>query len=264
MSDLLFSVSRNDFDSVQLNFKIRQDESNFNLTGSTVELAIKKPSGLTVYQACEIRDAIAGEASVLLSIQGYVEFGVHMAEIYIRDVDQLAVTCPFWYSARSAIMENESIDSINEWSALQQALFAYDLKPIITNGYPTETPEYIGQMAFDVVNGSVYIANNLTSVSWQGMGSGEGGGGGNDTILGLEDPDMAAIIPARIGQIYINTTDREAFIAIGATAADWDNLEGAAGLTGPEGPQGPVGPTGPTGAAGPQGPIGETGPTGPT
>ena len=260
MSDLLFTVSRNDFDSVELNFKIKQDEADFNLTDTTVELAIKKPSGLTVYQACEITNAVEGEASVRLSIQGYVEFGVHMAEIYIRDVDQLAVTCSFWYSAKSAIMDVETIESINEWSALQQALFAYDLKPILTDGYPTEIPEYVGQMAFDVINGAVYIANDLTSISWQGMGSGEGGAGGNDTILGLAAP---VVTPARIGQIYINTTDKEAYISTGATNADWDDLEGAQGLTGPQGETGPEGPQGPQGLTGDAGLTGPEGPQGP-
>lgn len=175
VSDLLFSISRNDFDSVELQFKIKQDESNFNLTDKTVELAIKKPSGLTVYQTCEITNAVEGEAKVRLSIQAYIEYGIHVAEIYIRDADQLAVTSPFWYSARTAIMENEATDSINEWSALQQALFAYDLKPIITEGFPTELPEYVGQLAFDAVNKAVFIASDLTVESWQVLGTGEGG-----------------------------------------------------------------------------------------
>ena len=226
-SMLLFNISRNDFESIELTFLISQDDIRLDLNNSTVELAVKKPSGLTVYQPCEITNASQGEAKVKLSMQAYIEYGVHMAELYIRNVDQLIVTSPFWYASRAAIMENESIDSINEWSALQQALFAYDLKPIITNGFPTEIPEYIGQLAFDSVNKNVYIANDLTSISWQLVGAGEGGAGGNDDVLGIGVPTN---IPSRIGQVYIDTEAHTAYIATGATAGDWEQIDGA-GLT---------------------------------
>ena len=61
-SSLLFSISRNDFNSVQLNFVITQDGTPIDLSNKTVELAVKKPSGLTVYQACEITSAQEGKA----------------------------------------------------------------------------------------------------------------------------------------------------------------------------------------------------------
>jgi hypothetical protein len=222
-SNILFTVSRNDFDSVELTFHIKQDDTNFDLTGTTVQLAIKKPSGLTVYQDCEITNALEGEAKIRLSNQSYIEYGIYTAEVYVRDADQLAVTSAFYYSSRSAIMEDETIESVNDWSALQMALFAYDIKPIITDGFPTETPEYIGQMAFDAINNIAYIANDLTSASWQAIGT--GGGEGNDDILGTGTP---AITPVRIGQIYIDTTAGTAFIATGATAADWEQIDNEA------------------------------------
>ena len=221
-TNLLFSVSNNDFESIELTFKIVQDNQPFDLTGKTVELAIKKPSGLTVYDSVEITNPVLGEATIKLSVQAYIEYGIHMAEIYIRDTNHLAVTCPFWYSSRSSIMENQAIESTNEWSALQQALFAYDLKPILTTGYPTATPEYVGQLAFDTVNRLVYLANDLTAVSWQPLSGGGGEGGSNDTILGISAPVQ---MPARIGQLFINTTDRSAFISTGATADDWEQID---------------------------------------
>ena len=222
-SNLLFSVSNNDFETIELTFLISQDEVSLNLLGTTVDLAIKKPSGLTVYQNCEIVDAFEGTAKVMISNQAYNEYGIHTAEIYVRTIDQLAVTCPFWFMSRAAIMDDETILSENDWSAFQVALFNYDLKPIITEGFPIATPEYIGQMAFDSLNKIAYIANDLTSVSWQTIGTGEGGGGGNDTILGIIPP---AIIPARIGQVFIDTVGKAAYISTGATAADWEQIDG--------------------------------------
>ena len=261
-SNLLFNVSTNDFETVELSFKISQDDTRMDLTGTTVELAIKKPSGFTVYQSCEITNAIQGEAKVKLTNQAYNELGIHIAEVYVRTIDQLAVTCPFWYFSRSAVMTEQTIESVNEWSDLLNILFSYDLRPIITNGFPTDTPEYIGQMAFDMLNQKAYISNGLTSVSWQAMGAGEGGEGGDDTILGIVPP---ATPPARIGQLYIDTIGKAAYIATGATGIDWEQIDGAAGQgpEGPEGPEGPMGPQGPIGETGPQGLKGDTGLQGP-
>jgi Phage tail repeat like/BppU N-terminal domain len=176
-SNLLFSVSRNDFESVEIQFTIHQDDARMDLTGTIVELGIKKPSGLVVYQGCEITSAEEGKASTRLSIQAYVEYGIHTAEIYVRNAEQMAVTTPFYFMSREAIMETEEIDSVNDWSALQQALFAYDKKPILVDGIPTEIPEYVGQMAFDIVGKRAFIANDLTTISWQLLAAGEGGGG---------------------------------------------------------------------------------------
>ena len=161
-SNLLFNVSRNDFESVELLFTIKQDAAALDLTGKTVELAIKKPSGLTVYQTVEITDAPDGNAAALLSIQAYVEFGVHAAEIIVRNESQIMVSCPFYFYSREAIMDIAEIESVNDWSALQQALFALDKKPILVDGIPTSIPDYVGQMAFDIGgNKRAFIANDL-------------------------------------------------------------------------------------------------------
>ena len=225
-SSLLFSVSRNDFNTVQLNFVITQDGTPIDLTNKTVELAIKKPSGLTVYQVCEITSTQEGKAKLALNQQAYIEYGIYTAEVYIRDANQLAVTNPFWYQSRTPIFNDtteEAIQSSNDWSALQEALFAYDLRPKIIEGFPTITPEYIGQMAFDSLNKVTYIASGLTSNSWVTFGTGEGeGGGGNDTILGDSAPTST---PLRVGQMFIDRTNKRAYIAMGATAEDWEQLD---------------------------------------
>jgi BppU N-terminal domain/Phage tail repeat like len=225
-SSLLFSVSRNDFNTVQLHFIITQDGTPFDLTNKTVELAVKKPSGLTVYQACEITNALGGKTKLDLNQQAYIEYGIYTAEVYIRDANQLAVTSPFWYQSRTPIFNDtteEAIESSNDWSALQEALFAYDLRPKLIEGFPTITPEYIGQMAFDSLNKITYIASDLTSNSWRTFGSGEGGGGGgNDTMFGDNPLNFT---PARIGQMFIDEINENVYIAIGATAEDWLQID---------------------------------------
>ena len=177
-SNILFNVSRNDLESIELQFEITQDNAAMDLTGTTIEMGIKKPSGLVVYQAVEITDAAAGKAAARLSIQAYVEYGVHTAEVYVRNASQMAITSPFYFMSREAIMETEEIESVNDWSALQQALFSMDKKPILVDGVPTEVPEYVGQMAFDITGKRAFIANDVTETGWQLLAAGEGGGGG--------------------------------------------------------------------------------------
>ena len=221
-SSLLFTVSRDDFNTIQLNFAISQDGKVVDLTNKIVELAIKKPSGLTVYQDCEITNALQGLAQTYLSQQAYIEYGVYMAEVYVREGTEISVTSPFWYQAKSSIFNAYGVGSIDDLSALQKALFAYDLKPVIVENFPTITPEYVGQMAFDSVNEIAYIATDLSSADWQTFGTGEGGGGGNDTILGNGVP---TVTPARWGQLYVDSINKNAYISIGATAEDWEQID---------------------------------------
>jgi hypothetical protein len=177
-SNLLFTVSRNDLDSVELHFIIKSDNTKIDLTGHTLELAIMKPSGHTVYQPVELREATEGRGVALLSIQAYIEAGVHKAELYIRMGEKMAVTSAFYYQSREAIMQTTEIESVNDWSALHRALFVYAKKPILTDGIPNSIPEYIGQLAFDITNKRVFFAKGLDAGSWSFLEGGSSGDGG--------------------------------------------------------------------------------------
>jgi hypothetical protein len=218
-----FEISQGDLNTIQVNLHIKQNDNPLNLTGYTVRMAIKKPSGLTVFQDCIVTDAVMGDAEIVLTNQSYIEYGFHVAEIYINSVDEIAVSQPFHYSVKENIMNDESIESTTEWTALQLLFNEFDKRPILTNGFPTIVPEYIGQMVFDQLNRIVYISNDVTSTSWQTIGGGGGGEGGNDDILGTGSP---TITPVRIGQVYIDIQNETAFIATGSTSADWEQIDG--------------------------------------
>jgi hypothetical protein len=194
-AQILFSVSRNDYNSVELQFTIQQDNEALDLTGKSLELGIKKPSGLVVYQPIAISDAIRGKAAAVLSVQAYAEFGLITAEVYIRGIDTMDVLSPFYFMSRETIIDEE-LESINDFSALQQVLFLMDKKPILLEGVPENImPEYVGQMAFDTIGKRAFIAHELTAIGWQVLGAGEGGGGGIVTwadILGKPDLFPAA------------------------------------------------------------------------
>src|SRR3954463_3705186 len=103
---ILFSVSSNDIDSVELEFEITQDEQPFDLTGKTLQLAIQNPSRQVVYFALDSVSDIEGKASARLSQNAYLEEGIHISEVYITDVDQTIVTSPFYFNSWKSIMQS--------------------------------------------------------------------------------------------------------------------------------------------------------------
>ena len=255
-SQVQFTISQSDFDSVELVFNIIQDEKPFDLSGKVVEIGIKKPSGLTVYQNLNVINETLGELTAVLSNQAYVEFGIHTAELYIRDIYQMIVTPPFYFLSRDTVMDDETIESTNDWSALQQALFLYDKKPILTNGIPTSIPEYAGQTAIDQELKLFFFATDTTADSWVPVGAGGEGGAGVamwETILGKP----TAFPPEK--------HEHEIAEVIGLQNAldNIQTIEGPQGPIGPIGPQGPKGDQGLQGLIGPDGPAGETGLQGP-
>jgi hypothetical protein len=221
----LFNISNSDLDSIELSFEISQDGKAFDLTGTTVEMAIKKPSGLVIYQAVEITDAPDGKAAVRLNNQAYVEFGFHIAEIYIRNESQLVITCPFYYMSREAIMNDEAIESTNDWSALQEALFLMDKKPILVDGVPATVPDYIGQMAFDETGKRAFIAHAISETGWQLLAAGEGGGGGIVYWADVLNKPTEFAPAAHIHEIADVTGLQAALDAAGTDeAADWGEI----------------------------------------
>lgn len=125
-----FNVSQNDLNVVELNFTILTNGVALDLTGCTVRLALKKPSGLIVYQDCTITTANQGKASVLLTSQGYTEVGQHTAELNITDTanNAVSVTSQFTYQSRASLLSNNVVASNNTWQSINTALLGYDLK----------------------------------------------------------------------------------------------------------------------------------------
>ena len=228
-----FNISQSDLDSVEITFHVNQDDAAFDLTDKTVQIAIKKPSGLTIFQNCSIVDAAAGETNVILSKQAYIEYGFYTGELMISDLDQMIVTTPFYYGVRTAIMAAQAEESINDWSALENALFNMDKKPLIVDGVPTAVPEYTGQMAVDTTGKRAFIAYDTTATGWQLIAAGEGGAGGGivywNDILGKPLTFAPAAHGHVIGEISGLQAALDAKADIGETgggAVAWEDVTG--------------------------------------
>lgn len=120
-----FQINTNDLNSVKIIFTITQDNYRFDLSGKTVKLAVGKPDKKYVYQDGVVTDAQNGKCEVLLSSQSYADAGKYDAELMIYEVaDKIAVTGRFSYKVIGGILSDKSLQSTNEWPALDKAIEA--------------------------------------------------------------------------------------------------------------------------------------------
>ena len=148
-----------------------------NLTDCQVVLTILKPSGLTVYQDCEIVDPLDGECEVLLNNQAYLETGIHSGELVITKGELISVTRLFEYFSLNTISNDNTLESSNDWEVLHTILLNSGLKPLLGENTPNGIvePDYKGQIYLDTLNNLMFYASDLTVDSWHPFGTGTGG-----------------------------------------------------------------------------------------
>ncbi|MGM0903055.1 MAG: BppU family phage baseplate upper protein [Bacillota bacterium] len=119
----LLNVNTNDLNSLSFNITIQEKGKTLDLTGLTVRIAIVKPDKTTVLQNCTIEDAKEGLCKVVLTTQSYIVHGLHVAELMLfKGTESVAVTDRFSYNAVRGILDNQTIQSTNDWQAINQAI----------------------------------------------------------------------------------------------------------------------------------------------
>lgn len=217
------AVKKSDIESVQFNFQILNDGLIADLTGATVQLAIKKPSLLTVFEDCIITSPANGECEVVLSNQSYLEVGTHIGELYVTQNAELAISNSFEYSSLDAIMTDSSLQSTNDWQAIHDLLLEGEGRPLLGTGSPNGIvpSEYKGQLFLDTIGNSIYFATGESvNDSWLPLGGGTGEGGGvvywNDVLL---KPD--SFIPSVHAHLWADITDAPTTMTPTAHTHDW-------------------------------------------
>ena len=210
-----------------------------------MRLSVLKPSGLTVFQDCVITDALDGSCEALLNNQAYLETGMHSGELVITKGETQSTTRQFEYFSLNTIMNDQTLESSNDWESLHTLLLRAGLKPITGEGSPNGIiqPEYEGQIYLDTLNNLMFYALDLTIDGWHPFGTGQGGGGGPTYWADIISKPLTFAPSAHNHPILEITGLTEALDTIEKT----------------EGPQGPAGPQGPQGLQGIQGPKGDTG-----
>lgn len=203
-------MKESDLNSILFAFTILDNGVKVDLTDTAIQLAIRKPSLLTVFQDCIVTDAINGACEVLLTSQAYNEVGNHSGELYLTKGETIVVTNSFEFSSLDAIMDDTTLESANEWSALHDLMLGYDKRPIIGSGNPNtlQAAEYIGQRYLDQIGMVMYFASAVANDAWLPIGGGAGGGGEGGPVYWndvLSKP--TTFPPSAHGHVWADITD---------------------------------------------------------
>ena len=121
-----FEVVQNDYESNILNIAIVEDFEPYNLTGLSVEIAFAKGDGTTVLQdeqnGVTIINAIEGKITCTLKTNTIAAAGKVSAEVRILQENKLLTTTRFNFFVRRAIVNNETIESTNEFPILNKLI----------------------------------------------------------------------------------------------------------------------------------------------
>jgi len=248
----IIQIKESDLNAVRFIFQVSDEGIVLDLTDASVRLAVLKPSGMTVLQDCLITNALGGTCEVILTNQAIIETGPHTGELMITQNSIMSTTRTFEYTSLNSIIDDQTLESANEWQAFHNIMLRNDLRPILGIGNPNGavTPEYEGQTYLDTVGTVMFYALTLDNTSWKPYGTGEGGGGGPvywTDVLSKPTDFTPSAHEHDINDI-LNLTDTLNTIEL------TPGPQGIEGPTGPEGPEGPIGPQGETGLQGPEGP----------
>lgn len=126
--------NQNDYNTAKLRIYITHNDELFDLTGSTVKLALLKGDGTKVYQDCAITDAVVGEVETVLNSQSLAKPGIVRAELTVDLPGEAAViTNQFMFNVKGSIMGDDAIESVNEFPVLQKAIDAGEILSEITD-----------------------------------------------------------------------------------------------------------------------------------
>ena len=219
-------MKESDLNSVKFLFRITDDGGIVDLTGTSVRLTVQKPSGLTVFQDCDITDAFSGMCEVLLNNQAYLEIGNYIGELVITKDEITSVTRSFTYSSLNAVLDDDTLESSNEWQSLHEILLNADKKPILGSGSPNDfvTPEYRGQQYLDTTGMVMYYASNELTNGWLIFGTGgEGGGGGPVSWANILDKPTT-FAPSAHNHVWADITGKPTTFAPSAHTHLWADI----------------------------------------
>lgn len=252
-------LKKDDVDSVKFIFEVLNNGEVHDLTGTTsVRFAVQRPSGFSFFQECAITDTENGLCEVVLTNQAYSEIGLNLGELYVTQNGVVQVTRQFEYRALDSILAEGTASSgdgvvywndilskpltftpsshTHTWTEVTEKPLTYE-PSVHTHSYndlldvpTTFAPTGHNHSIVDVTGLSDELARKLEAIpaeyltQTEGDGRYELKGEGGATVYPLTGTtDPTGITPDYVGQLYVNTTSTEAFIANSATG-NWESI----------------------------------------
>lgn len=149
-------IKTNDLNTAYFNVQVIRGRQTYDLTGATISLNIEKPDGTLVLIDGSLLDAKNGQVQFALVKQAYLVAGRHKAEVMIRFAEnQISVSKTFYYTVEKGILDDQVLESRDEWGNLAKAIKAGEIL----------TDSAIDMMQKAEVNEPVRIANENTRIA---------------------------------------------------------------------------------------------------
>lgn len=149
-------IKTNDLNTAYFNVQVIRGRQTYDLTGATISLNIEKPDGTLVLIDGSLLDAKNGQVQFALVKQAYLVAGRHKAEVMIRFAEnQISVSKTFYYTVEKGILDDQVLESRDEWGNLAQAIKAGEIL----------TDSAIDMMQKAEVNEPIRIANENTRIA---------------------------------------------------------------------------------------------------
>lgn len=148
-------IKTNDLNTAYFNVQVIRGRQTYDLTGSTISLNIEKPDGTLVLIDGSLLDEKNGQVQFALVKQAYLVAGRHKAEVMIRFAEnQISVSKTFYYTVEKGILDDQVLESRDEWGNLAKAIKAGEIL----------TDSVIDMMQKAEVNEPIRIANENTRI----------------------------------------------------------------------------------------------------
>lgn len=149
-------IKTNDLNTAYFNVQVIRGRQTYDLTGATISLNIEKPDGTLVLIDGSLLDAKNGQVQFALVKQAYLVAGRHKAEVMIRFAEnQISVSKTFYYTVEKGILDDQVLESRDEWGNLARAITAAEIL----------TDSVIDMMQKAEVNEPIRIANENTRIA---------------------------------------------------------------------------------------------------
>lgn len=116
----LLTFNEQDFNAAEFIIQLKRNGETLTLTDTTTRLVIRKPDGTTVFIDCPVTNVDNGEVTVTLTSNALAALGICNCELFLYDVDgtEIAVSRKFKYLVESSLLNDEAVESTNEYQSL--------------------------------------------------------------------------------------------------------------------------------------------------
>lgn len=125
--------NKNDRNTSIMAIKLNNNGSSVDLTGKSIDIFIQKPDNTKVFNKMQMVNTQEGVLFIELPTQSLTAAGICTVELRIQQDQEVRIPASFNYTVLDSIIDDNAIESSNEFSALTQRI--EEVNKIIQEGF---------------------------------------------------------------------------------------------------------------------------------